>query len=207
MFSVSVPGLKFVDNLSPVEDEGFSRAEGIMVSFLGLFFFHYVDQIDFTLPNTNKHLNFPIVWFWSQRKGVSHGQNTGFQGRNNRFSNRVGPMRRQNNHINNKGKWGHSRVHLDWELGSESQAEQRMRHLVVFVKFEIKKKISVNIFFQDYWSLLLIALPLSLSSQVNTGNWTVWLSLDHSTFTNDWKHRKYCCFWHILVFFSHLHLL
>lgn len=36
MFSVSIPGLKFVDNLSPVEDEGFSRAEGIMVSFLGL---------------------------------------------------------------------------------------------------------------------------------------------------------------------------
>uniref|UniRef100_A0A3P8WED5 Uncharacterized protein n=1 Tax=Cynoglossus semilaevis TaxID=244447 RepID=A0A3P8WED5_CYNSE len=94
---VTIPG-----SSSTSQRPGFSRAEGIMVSFLGLFFFHYVDQIDFTLPNTNKHLNFPIVWFWSQRKGVSHGQNTGFQGRNNRFSNRVGPMRRQNNHINNK---------------------------------------------------------------------------------------------------------
>lgn len=64
--TASVPGVKFVDNSSPVEDEGFHRAEGKM------------------------------------REGFSHRQNTRFQSRNKRFSNRGGPMRGHNNYINYK---------------------------------------------------------------------------------------------------------
>lgn len=97
------------DEVDPNENGGFSnwqegqsrRGDGNMVRAK-----ETPVSARFDLPGQSRAFNFSVFYLKGQRRGAPYRPSSGPHRRNNRFGNRLGPMRRQNNRNDQAGNSG-----------------------------------------------------------------------------------------------------
>lgn len=79
-------------------------------------------SVRFDLPGQSRAFNLSVFYLKGPRRGAPYRPNSSPHRRNNRFGNRLGPMRRQSNRNNQAGNSGHpkqrSAAVLDTQMNS-----------------------------------------------------------------------------------------
>lgn len=106
---ICISDAEYQDEVDPMENGGFSnwregqsqRGDGNMVRAKDT-------QVSawFDLPGQSRAFNLSVFYLKGLRRGAPYRPNNGPHRRNNRFGNRLGPMRRQNNRNNQAGNSG-----------------------------------------------------------------------------------------------------